>query len=68
MNRWINQEIDNAKCEDEAWRFGQGRGVSVGVIARGCDNRDHVGAIICDPGDSEGPALREMPHDSADAE
>ena len=26
MNRWDTQEIDNAKSENEAWRFGQSRG------------------------------------------
>ena len=53
MNRWNNQEIDNAKSENEAWRFGQGRGDGVGDIARRCDDRDHFGAIDGEPGHRE---------------
>jgi hypothetical protein len=70
MNRWNTQEIDNAKSENEAWRFGQGRCDGVGDTARRCDDHDHFGAIDGEPGHSEKdrPAMCKMPHGAAYAE
>jgi hypothetical protein len=66
MNRWNNQEIDNAKSE-KAWRCESGRGDGIGGSARGCDDHDRVGAIDGDPGHRvEGKeALRGMPYGPA---
>jgi len=68
MNRWDTQEIDNAKSENEAWRFGQSRGA--GGTTRRCYDRDHFGANDGEPGhrEEDGPGLCEMPHRAAGAE
>jgi hypothetical protein len=68
MNRWNNQEIDNAK--KGAWRFGQDCRDGVGDIARRCDDHDHFGAIDGESGHREEgrETLRGMPYGPAGVE